>query len=361
MGDRLAGSPGQRSVESAQNPAGRANTVKYAVIGAGAMGYRYGVLLQEKAGLSVDFIDTWTPNLDAVQAQHGVYVSRDHENRHLVSIQLCTPEEYTGNPDVWIVFVKQMQLAGVLKRCAHLFRPGQYVFSAMNGMGHVEKLQEYFADDHLVAGTAMIATVLNGPGDVDFIGASGAGHMHMVNRTEKPDAITRAMVEDFTAANLNPVLTENFMGTLMAKVVFNSVVNTLCTMFGVTMGEFATYPGAQDMSRMLLDEAYDACERDGIQLIETRQECVESVDFVSRVGNPLHYPSMYQDFSHGRPTEVDYINGYIARLGRKHDYICRLHEFVTHQMHLAEAMRDLKAAGTVEQVGPARMGAQQAA
>ncbi|MGO3797397.1 MAG: hypothetical protein ACTJGR_09815, partial [Pauljensenia sp.] len=48
----------------------------------------------------------------------------------------------------------------------------------------------------------------------------------------------------------------------------------------------------------------------------------------------------------------DYINGYIARLGRDHDYICHLHEFVTHQMHLAEAMRDLEAAKAQAAEGP---------
>lgn len=45
----------------------------------------------------------------------------------------------------------------------------------------------------------------------------------------------------------------------------------------------------------------------------------------------------------------DYINGYIAGLGRRHGCVCRLHEFVTHQMHLAEAMRGLEAAGADEQ------------
>lgn len=318
--------------------------MKYAVIGAGAMGYRYGILLRENAHVEVDFVDTWEPNIRAVRDQGGVFVSRDHVGRHLVPVTVSTPEEYLGTPDVWIVFLKQMQLTEVLERCAHLFRPEQYVFTAMNGMGHIEKLQQYFADDRIIGGTAMIATVLTGPGEVDFIGQPGAGRMHMVNLTEQPDATTEAVFADFTAANLNPVLTRNFRGTLMAKVVFNSVVNTLCTMFSMTMGEFATYEGEPEMARMLLDEAYDACERDGIQLIQSRQETVEEVHFVSSTGNPLHRPSMYQDFSKGRPTEVDYINGYIAQLGRRHDCICRLHEFVTHQMHLAEAMRDLESA-----------------
>ncbi|MCI1206820.1 MAG: ketopantoate reductase family protein [Microbacteriaceae bacterium] len=313
--------------------------MKYAVLGSGAMGYRFGVLLQEVGGLDVDFVDGWQPNVDAVHAQGGVFVSRDHENRHLVPIHMDTPETYSGHPDVWIVFLKQMQLAEMLQRSSHLFTKDQYVFSAMNGMGHIDKLRSYFADDKVIGGTAMIATVLNGPGDVDFMGKPNTGEMHMVNFTEEPDETTRRIQTDFQASHLNPVLTQNFMGTLMAKVVFNAVVNTLCTMFRVQMGQFAEYEGIDALSRMLLDEAYDACERAGIQLIQTRQEEVDSVDFVSRVANPFHYPSMYQDFSKGRPTEVDYINGYIARLGREHDYICHVHEFVTHQMHLAETMR----------------------
>lgn len=94
------------------------NELHYAILGAGAMGYRYGVLLQELAGKKVDFVDCWQPNVDAAQARGGVTVSRDHENRHVVPVNVCTPEQYQGDPDVWIVMVKQMQLADVLERCA---------------------------------------------------------------------------------------------------------------------------------------------------------------------------------------------------------------------------------------------------
>ena len=323
--------------------------MKYTIIGAGAMGYRFGVMMQEVGGLDVDFIDTWQPNLDKVREQGGVYASRDGKNRHLVHINLYTPEEYQGDPDVWIVFVKQMQLAEFLRRCAPLFKPHQYVFSAMNGMGHIEKLQKYFPDDRIVGGTAMIATVLNGPGDVDFMGAEGGEVMHMVPLTERPDDTVRALEADFKAGGLGPVLTENFMGTLMAKVVFNAVVNTLCTMFQVRMGQFAEYDGVPDLARMMLDEAYDACERAGIQLIQSRQEEIDSVYTLSRDAFPLHYPSMYQDFSKGRPTEVDYMNGYIAKIGREHGYICHVHEFVTKEMHLAETMRQFTGIGPQRQ------------
>ncbi|MDN2454002.1 2-dehydropantoate 2-reductase [Lactobacillus sp. UCMA15818] len=315
--------------------------MKYGVIGAGAMGYRYGVMLQENAGVEVDFIDTWEPNVEKVRELGGVSVARDHENRRVVPINIYYPEEYQGHPDVWIVFKKQMQLEEELARDAKagLFHDDQYVFSAMNGMGHFEKIAQYFSPEKIICGTAMIATRLDGPADVDFMGAKGAEVMHLAMYASKsvPGEITD-FVADLKKAYLGPIVVADYLGMCMSKVVFNAVVNTLCTMFEVQMGQFIEYEGVPQMARQLFDEAYDACERAGIYLIETRQEEIDSVTTTSHALK-YHYPSMYQDFSKGRPTEVDYINGYIAKIGREHDYICRTHEFVTQQVHLAELMR----------------------
>lgn len=38
--------------------------LKYTVLGAGAMGLRFGVLLQELAHAQVDFVDNWQPQVD---------------------------------------------------------------------------------------------------------------------------------------------------------------------------------------------------------------------------------------------------------------------------------------------------------
>ena len=315
--------------------------MKYGVIGAGAMGYRFGIMLQKNADVDVDFIDTWEPNVEAVREQGGVSVARDHENRHIEPINIFYPEEYTGHPDVWIVFKKQMQLAEELKRdaAAGIFHDDQFVFSAMNGLGHFEKIAQYFPKDHIYCGTAMIATRLDGPANVDFMGAEGTEVMHIAKYDQQADDETfQAVVADLKQAKLNPVVVDEWLGMCMSKVVFNAVTNTLCTMFEMQMGQFIEYDGVREMSKQLFDEAYDACERAGIYLIATRQEQVDSVITVSQEYK-YHYPSMYQDFSKGRPTEVDYINGYIAKIGREHDYVCRTHEFVVHEVHMAEMMR----------------------
>ncbi|GEP74500.1 ketopantoate reductase family protein [Weissella thailandensis] len=323
--------------------------MKYAVLGSGAMGLRFGVLLQE-AGFEVDFVDTWEQQVETIRSQRGVYVSRDGQNKHLVPVNVYYPEEYHGQADVLIVFTKQYMLADLLERRAHFFNDKQYTLTCMNGMGHIEKLNQYFPSNRVIGGTAMIGTVLNQAGDVDFIGQKGAGSVNLANQTEQPDEMTHQLIGDFKTAGLNPTLTDNFTGTLMAKVVFNSVVNTLCTMFRVRMGEFIQAPTTRALSVQLIDEAYDVCERAGIKLLTSRQEEWQQVVTVSQTGNPLHFPSMYQDLSNGRETEVDYINGYIYDLGKKYNYEASTHNFLRDLVHLTEFTDKFDVNGFINQV-----------
>lgn len=315
--------------------------MKYAVVGAGAMGLRYGILLQENAGVPVDFVEPTQASLNVIRAQgNQVWKSRDHENRHLIPVNVYSPEEYTGDPDVWIFFLKQMQLPDATARLADKFKPHQTALGAMNGMGHIEVLQQYFSDDHIIGGTAMIATILNDFGDVDFMGAEGAGTSNYANLTEQDSDVLDAVLADFGAAHLNPTKSNNFMGTLLTKVFFNSVENSIATMFNARMGELMAYEGfLAGVAKPLIDEAYDAAESAGYQLLESREEMLSQVEYVSTVANPLHYPSMSQDFTKGRATEVDYINGWIARLARKHGLVAKNQELVTNLVHLAESMR----------------------
>ncbi|MCT4397033.1 ketopantoate reductase family protein [Periweissella beninensis] len=315
--------------------------MKYTVVGAGAMGLRYGILLQENAHVEVDYVEPTAASLKRIREQgNQVWKSRDHQNRHLLPVNIYSPEEYNGDPDVWIFFMKQMQLEDALTRLASKFKEHQTALGAMNGMGHIEKLQKYFADERIIGGTAMIATILNDYGDVDFMGAEGAGSSAYANLTEQDSAVLDDVLVDFKAAHLNPTKSNNFMGTLLTKVFFNAVENSIATMFQSRMGELMAYDNfLEGIARPLINEAYDAAEAAGYQLLETREEMVQQVDYVSNVANPLHFPSMYQDFVKGRPTEVDYINGWIVELAKKNGLKATNHELVTNFVHLAEAMR----------------------
>ena len=53
-------------------------------------------------------------------------------------------------------------------------------------------------------------------------------------------------------------------------------------MFEIQMGQFIAYDGVREMARQLFDEAFDACERAGIYLVESCQEETDSVISISQ-------------------------------------------------------------------------------
>ncbi|TGA98722.1 ketopantoate reductase family protein [Sporolactobacillus shoreae] len=312
--------------------------MKIVVVGAGAMGLRYGVLFQE-VGNDVQFVDTWVPNVEAIHRNHGVEVTRDGENPHLVDVAVCYPEEYHGEPDLVIVFVKDMHTVEVMERCKHFLRENTYVLTNQNGYGGAEMIAQFVDRKKIIAGTAMVATVMKGPGKVDFVGKRGAGHVHIVKVEGEPDPFIYKVADEMEKALMHPTVCTDYMGTVWTKLVFNSVVNTLCTLMNIRMGEFAAYKNAEEMSRKLIYEAYDAFDAEGINMEVGRDELVKQIMYVSEVSNPLHYPSMHQDMTTNRPTEVDYINGAIVRLAEKHGLKAPYHSMLVDLVHLKEASR----------------------
>ncbi|WP_056974777.1 ketopantoate reductase family protein [Holzapfeliella floricola] len=315
--------------------------MKYAVLGSGAMGFRYGVMLQENAGVKVDFVDAWEPNIEAVKKQGGVRVQRDHENEQLIDVNIYSPETYDQKPDVWLVFAKQMELQNLLERCqkAGLFNDNQYVVSAMNGIGHMDKIVQFFEKNNVLGGTAMIATLMPEPGFVDFMGKEGKESMHLATYGDnKPDDNQKQIMADLESAKLHPIYSEDYLSMAMTKLLFNSVVNTICTMFEIPMGQFGDFKGAKEMTTQMMDEAFEACKRNNINLPQTKEEAIQGV-LDGCVDYKYHHPSMYQDLSKNRPTEVDYINGYIVSLGDKVGYNCAVHRFIVNEVHLAESIK----------------------
>lgn len=49
-----------------------------------------------------------------------------------------------------------------------------------------------------------------------------------------------------------------------------------------------------------------------------------------------HYPSMHQDIASGRRTEIDYLNGAIARMGKELNIPTPVNELITELIHARE-------------------------
>ena len=103
-------------------------------------------------------------------------------------------------------------------------------------------------------------------------------------------------------------------GELWAKGVVNAAINPLTALWRVPNGELLTTPERRGLLVDLVAEAAAVARARGITL--PLADPLAHTEHICRVSAANH-SSMLQDIEHGRPTEIDSINGVIVCEGRR--------------------------------------------
>ena len=99
------------------------------------------------------------------------------------------------------------------------------------------------------------------------------------------------------------------------KVIFNAATNPVGALTGLTHGRVCERPGLRALVSALVDEGKAVAAAQGIELDADPEELI---DHAARPDVAYgHKASMLQDVEARRPTEIDYLNGGIARFGRE--------------------------------------------
>lgn len=108
---------------------------------------------------------------------------------------------------------------------------------------------------------------------------------------------------------LNARTTTNMLGAIWTKLIINCSVTTLGAIAGTTMrGYIGEYRGLFDR---VFAEAHAVASASGVTL----DPMPDLAGLLERYGDLR--PSMLQDFTRRRPTEIAYINGYVASHGER--------------------------------------------
>ncbi|MEH3108367.1 MAG: ketopantoate reductase family protein [Sphingomonas fennica] len=278
-----------------------------AIVGAGAMGCLFAARLAE-GGVAATLVDVDAARLAAIGG-HGITLTDDAGTRTL-PVGAARAADLAAPVDLVILFTKGMHSAAAIDSIAHLAGARPIALTLQNGIGNAELLAATFGPDRVLMGTAHIPADLTGPATVE---THGFGHLHIGGFAAEAHALAPAVAELLARSGFGAHVTPDIAAAVWEKVAFNAALNATGMIARVANAGLDNGPGHR-IADAVVAETVAVAAAAGIAL--------DAAGIMATVRAALadhahHKASMLQDREHARPTEIETINGAIAREGRR--------------------------------------------
>ena len=294
--------------------------MRICVVGCGAVGSLFAANLATLDDVEVWAFDLNKPHVDAINKNGlqligaGDVVGRPRATSDPAELPAC---------EFGIVATKAMHADEAIAATAHAFSDGA-VASVMNGVGNEETLAAHVA--RVIRGTTFPAGKVLEPGVVQWdvkgdttFGPFDPQAIAVEAIAPLADACTRSGMPASAVADARP--------SQWRKVIFNAATNPMGALTGLTHGRLCERPDLRAVVSGLVDEGKTVA---AAQRIELDADPEALIDHAARPDVAYgHKASMLQDVEARRATEVDYLNGGIARFGRELGVPTPLHDTIT--------------------------------
>ncbi len=274
-------------------------------MGAGAVGSFYGGLLA-RAGHTVVLIGR-PGHVEAIQRDGLRMQWADRVEQ--VRLTATTEPGGASGSELVIITVKSPDSHEAARQLAPHLDPGTLVLSLQNGVDNAERLAQELARHGAATDVAVapvvvyVAVRLEGPGHVRHLGGGqlvfGAG-----SRADQ-------LAELFGAVGSDVRIVPDIRCALWAKLVVNCVWNPLSAITGRSYGQLAAVDGVEGVMTDVVAECRAVAAAEGVAVPDDLDDQVRSLPATM----PHQLSSTQQDLEKGRPTEIEYLNGYVVRRG----------------------------------------------
>lgn len=272
--------------------------MKFAVMGAGAVGCYFGALLA-RAGHDATLIGR-PQHVEVINAR-GLRLETKTFDEH-VPVRATTEASGVKDADVVLFCVKSADTEATGRDMSAFMRSDATVLCLQNGVDNAERLQSVITQV-AVPSAVYVATEMAGPGHVRH---HGRGEL-IIGASPQSETIAATLTE----ANIPTTVSENVLGVLWAKLVANCAYNALSAVAQLPYGKLIAVDGTRDVIRSVIDECAAVAGAAGIALPDT----IVDMTFSIARDMPGQYSSTAQDLARGKPTEIDYLNGYVVTKG----------------------------------------------
>jgi 2-dehydropantoate 2-reductase len=275
-----------------------------AVLGAGAVGCFFGGMLA-RAGHSVTLIGRRV-HVEAFKA-HGLRFEGLKFDEH-VPVEASTDAGAVRGARLILFCVKSTDTEDAAAQMAPFLDAGALVVNLQNGVDNTERIQARIAQP-VIPAVVYVATEMAGPGHLKH---HGRGDLVIGELGDKLPAGALAQVKAwFEAAGVPVVVSANVAGELWAKLVVNCAYNALSAIAQLPYGKMIEGPGVREVMRDVVEETLALARASGVamapDMLERTYRIAEAM--------PTQFSSTAQDLARGKPTEIEHLNGFVARRG----------------------------------------------
>lgn len=215
--------------------------------------------------------------------------------------------------DLLLLSVKAYDLAAAMDDFAPAVGPHTLILPLLNGMRHLDLLDERFGADRVLGGECVISTTLNPDGRIVHLGevaslAFGARDRSNGSHSEQIEAIASALSVAGFEARLSGVIVQE----MWEKWVFIATGAGITCLMRASIGDIIA-AGAGELAAALLDECAAIAAQQGYPPSAAVLQQDRATFTVP--GSPLT-ASMLRDIERGAPIEAEQIIGDLLRRDR---------------------------------------------
>ncbi|GAA2782605.1 ketopantoate reductase family protein [Kitasatospora paracochleata] len=281
--------------------------MKILVIGAGATGGFFGARLAQ-AGRDVTFLVR--PARARILHERGLRLTGLGEDE-VVEPALVTAGDLDSPYDLVLVTVKADALPAALADAAPAVGPETTVVPFLNGMAHLDLLNERFGAGAVLGGVVKVLTTLDGRGDIRRLGA--LARMEIGEQDGRPTERLLAVERALGGAGFDLTVDSDIVAAMWHKWVFISTLAALTSLLRGSVGEIVAVPGGERVGPALLAEAAAVAQAAGHPV--PGAQLAATTAFVTARGSDAT-ASLYRDLAAGLPTEVEHILGDLTARAR---------------------------------------------
>ena len=273
--------------------------LKFAVMGAGAVGCYYGGMLARAGHLVV--LIARPPHVQAISTAGLRLQTQTFDEQ--VRLQTSADASAVQGADVVLFCVKSSDTEAAGRLMQPYLQTNALVLCLQNGVDNADRLRAVLPGRSVSAAVVYVATEMAGPGHVKH---HGRGDLVI-----EPSTSSAAAADTLTAAGVPTVVSNNVQGELWAKLTLNCAYNAVSAIAQLPYGKTVAGAGVQDLMRDVVAECLLVAGAYGVQMAGDAQLAVANL----AASMPNQLSSTAQDLARGKPTEIDYLNGFIVQRG----------------------------------------------